>query len=133
MKRYLKQSAWTHRGNAEVETTVRTMLQAIRERRDDAIRGYAKDLDRWTAHEFKVPKDEINRAKRSLPESFKEDFALCLRNVTEFAKRQLASLHEFETEIDEGVILGQKLIPVKAVGCYIPGGKYPLISAAIMS
>ena len=116
----------------EVEATVQRMLADIAENRDDAIRRYARDLDKW-AGDFKVTPDTIASVKRSLPVSFKEDFAFCLAQVTEFARRQKDSLQAFETEIAPGVLLGQKLIPVTNVGCYIPGGKYPLISAAIMS
>jgi sulfopropanediol 3-dehydrogenase len=68
-----------------------------------------------------------------MPESFKDDFEVCRHNIQEFAKRQRDSIQEFEAEVTPGVTLGQKLIPVSAVGCYIPGGKYPLVSAAIMS
>ncbi len=116
----------------EVEQTVRRMLDDIAVNRDDAIRRYARDLDQWTG-DFKVTPDTIAAVKRALPVSFKEDFAFCLAQVTEFARRQKDSLQAFETEIAPGVLLGQKLIPITNVGCYIPGGKYPLISAAIMS
>jgi sulfopropanediol 3-dehydrogenase len=65
--------------------------------------------------------------------TFKEDFAFCKSQVVDFAKRQRDSVHAFEDEFGPGITLGQKIIPVETVGCYIPGGKYPLISAAIMS
>jgi sulfopropanediol 3-dehydrogenase len=131
---YLKRAAASSHGrNISVETTVRDMLNRIEQERDSAVRAYAQQLDKWVHPEFRVSKDDIHNVVRSTPETFKEDFAFCLHNVKEFAKRQLESLHEFEAEIQPGVTLGQKLVPVSAVGCYIPGGKYPLISAAIMS
>lgn len=133
MAYHLKTSAAEQRDTKQIETTVRTMLAAIETRRDDAIREYAQGLDKWESPHFKVGADEIRKVARDLPETFKDDFQLCLRNVSEFAKRQLASMSEFETEFTPGITLGQKLIPVETVGCYIPGGKYPLISAAIMS
>jgi len=108
------------------------MIAAIRDEGDDAVRRYALKLDGWTG-EFRVSDDDIRHVASRLPESFKEDFALCLRNVQEFARRQRDSIREFTAEIRPGVTLGQKLIPVERVGCYIPGGKYPLISAAAMS
>jgi sulfopropanediol 3-dehydrogenase len=116
-----------------VESTVREMIQRIEREGDGAVRAYAQELDKWVSREFRVSENEIRNIDRRTPETFKEDFSVCLHNVKEFAKRQLDSLHEFEAEIEPGVILGQKLVPVRAVGCYIPGGKYPLISAAIMS
>jgi sulfopropanediol 3-dehydrogenase len=109
------------------------MLADIAEHRDDAVRSYAQQLDGWERDEFRVSDDEIRRVERNLSETFKEDFAYCRRQVTDFARRQLESMREFEVELKPGVVLGQKLIPVGSVGCYIPGGKYPLISAAIMS
>lgn len=130
---HLKQpAAAVHADREQVETTVRAMLARIRQERDAAIRHYASSLDRWEG-DFRVSKDTIRSVAARLPESFKDDFAICLRNVREFARRQRASIHEFESEISPGVVLGQKLIPVERAGCYIPGGKYPLISAAIMS
>jgi sulfopropanediol 3-dehydrogenase len=115
-----------------IEATVREMIAAIRDEGEEAVRRYARDLDGWTG-EFRVSDDDIRHVASRLPESFKEDFALCLRNVQEFARRQRDSIREFTAEIRPGVTLGQKLIPVARVGCYIPGGKYPLISAAAMS
>lgn len=116
-----------------VEHTVREMITRIRDDGDSAVRHYAKNLDKWEADSFRVSADEISKTSDALPESFKEDFALCLRNVQDFARRQRDSMEEFVTEIQPGVVLGQKLIPVARVGCYVPGGKYPLISAAAMS
>jgi sulfopropanediol 3-dehydrogenase len=133
MPTYLKSAAPSSRGRNEVETTVRTMLADIAEHRDDAIRRYALQLDGWEREQFRVSDDEIRRVARALPESFKDDFAYCRRQVTEFARHQLDSMRAFEVETEPGVILGQRLVPVANVGCYIPGGKYPLISAAIMS
>src|SRR5690606_35919190 len=94
---------------------------------------YAAQLDKWEDKVFRVTKDDFKAAESSLPVSFKEDFDFAHKMVTEFAKRQLESVSEFESEIEPGITLGQKLIPVTSAGCYIPGGKYPLISAAIMS
>ncbi len=118
---------------AAVENTVRDMLGRVRDEGDAAVRHYAKTLDKWEQEAFRVSGDEIRAVTASLPETFKEDFALGLRNVQEFARRQRESMGEFTTEIAPGVQLGQKLIPIERVGCYIPGGKYPLISAAAMS
>ncbi len=132
-REYLKRSsAGEQKRRTEVEDTVRRMLGEIAEKRDEAIRRYARDLDKWSG-EFRVSDAEIEAKSKALPTTFKEDFAFCHRQVTEFARRQKDSMRAFETEMEPGVILGQKLIPVGSVGCYIPGGKYPLISAAIMS
>lgn len=130
-REYLKTAAGGAQARkAEVEDTVRRMLADIATDRDAAIRRFARDLDKWEG-DFRVSKAEIEAKAKLLPETFKEDFAFCHRQVTEFARRQKDSMRAFETEMEPGVLLGQKLIPVGSVGCYIPGGKYPLISAAI--
>jgi len=130
---YLKKAAvQVQKRKAEVEATVRRMLDDIAANRDEAVARYARELDGWTGS-FRVSDAEIAAKSRSLSKVFKEDFAVCLRNVSEFAKRQKESIQAFEVELQPGVTLGQKLIPVSAVGCYVPGGKYPLISAALMS
>jgi sulfopropanediol 3-dehydrogenase len=134
MPKYLKHAdAPRDSGRESVERTVREMIDAIRIEGDPAVRRYAERLDRWGSAEFRVPPDRIRAVSTRLPETFKEDFGVCLRNVQAFARRQRDSLGEFEAEIDDGIVVGQKLIPIETVGCYIPGGKYPLISAAIMS
>src|SRR4051812_44534503 len=109
------------------------MLDEIEQYRDDAVKRYAAQLDRWTKPTFRVSDEEIGAVRRTMSPVFKEDFAFCKKQVTDFAKRQRESLHEFEESFGAGITLGQKLVPVESVGCYIPGGKYPLISAAIMS
>ena len=131
---YLKKAdSVTKADRLRVEGVVRDMLSEIEERKDEAVKEFARSLDNWESGEFRVSNDAIRDVVNRLPETFKEDFAVCLRNVTEFARLQRQSISEFESEISPGTVLGQKLIPVSAAGCYIPGGKYPLISAAIMS
>jgi histidinol dehydrogenase len=131
-REYLKKATVGPQRKAEVEDTVRRMLAEIATRRDEAVKQYARDLDRWTGA-FRVSDAEIADKAKALPVSFKEDFAFCHKQVTDFARRQKDSMRAFEAETAPGIMLGQKLIPVGSVGCYIPGGKYPLISAAIMS
>ncbi len=130
---HLKKPAITAaKRRAEVEDTVRRMLADISTNGDDAIRRYARDLDKWEGA-FRVDTAELEAKSKTLSKVFKEDFEICLKNVQDFAKRQQESIQAFEIELYPGAVLGQKLIPIENVGCYIPGGKYPLISAAIMS
>lgn len=134
MRSYIKKAPeCAPAGVAAVETAVREMLARIRDEGDTAVRHYALVLDNWENDSFRVSPDRIRRVSAALPETFKDDFALCLRNVQNFARRQRESLTEFTAEIAPGIHLGQKLIPIGRAGCYIPGGKYPLISAAAMS
>lgn len=134
MVHYLKRAEQQSRqDNRDLVERVRTMIADIEQDGDDAVRRYARDLDGWQNPDFRVSDDEIASARKAMSSTFKDDFAFCKRQVTDFAKRQRDSLSEFEAQFGSGITLGQKIIPVDVVGCYIPGGKYPLISAAIMS
>lgn len=134
MVNYLKQAKpRSQQADHAVAERVRAMLEDIAANRDDAVRRHARELDRWGSPEFRVSAAEIDAARKAMSATFKDDFAYCKGQITEFARRQRDSLKEFEAEIGDGITLGQKIVPVETVGCYIPGGKYPLISAAIMS
>ncbi len=134
MKSYIKQAPPpAPQDRTRLEETVRKMLAALAASRDEAVKRYARELDRWDSGTFRVSEDQIRKVAKQLPESFKADFEYSLKQVTEFAKRQLETLRSFETEIEPGIILGQKMIPVERVGCYVPGGKFPLVASAIMS
>mgnify|MGYP001333016238 CR=1 FL=1 len=134
MPQYIKQApSKQERDMSAVEETPRRMLADIKYNGDDAVTRYAVELDKWHGGEFRVTNDQIAQAEASLPETFKEDFDFCHRQVVNFAKRQLETLTDFECETEPGIFLGQRQIPVSNVGCYIPGGKYPLVAAASMS
>jgi sulfopropanediol 3-dehydrogenase len=134
MPEYIKQAPPKEaRDMSAVEDTARRMLADIKENGDEAVTRYAEQLDKWQGGAFRVSEDQIAAAEASLPETFKEDFDFCHRQIVEFAKRQLATLTDFECETEPGILLGQKQIPIANVGCYIPGGKYPLVAAASMS
>jgi len=134
MKTYIKQAPPpAPQDRTRLEDTVRKMLAEIAAERDEAVKRYARELDKWDSGAFKVPDDEIRKVGKQLPETFKADLEYSLKQVTAFARRQLETLHSFETEIEPGIVLGQKMIPVERVGCYVPGGKFPLVASAIMS
>src|SRR5512145_1606931 len=134
MAEYLKKAKPRSRqADRAVVERVRAMLDDIETNRDAAVRRYAKELDRWDNPEFRVGAAEIDAARKAMSATFKDDFAYCKGQIAEFARRQRNSIGEFETEVGDGITLGQRIVPVETVGCYIPGGKYPLISAAIMS
>ena len=134
MPEYFKQAPpQKERDMSAVEDTARRMLADIKENGDAAVTRYAEEFDKWQGGDFRVTPDQIAAAEASLPETFKEDFDFCHRQIVNFAQRQLETLTDFECETEPGIILGQKQIPVTNVGCYIPGGKYPLVAAASMS
>lgn len=115
-----------------VAERVREMLDTIRQGGESAARQYARDLDNWSG-EF-VLSDEKRRALiEQVPEQTKEDLRFSLKQITRFAEAQRASLTEFEIETEPGVTLGQRLVPVHTVGCYVPGGRYAHAASALMS
>ena len=130
---YLKKAAKTPAtGEDDARERVESMLNDIESGGEARARNYAQSLDGWTG-DIVVNADEIARASESLPRRMKDDIAFAHDQVRAFAQAQLASLHEFETELHPGVIAGQKLIPVETAGCYVPGGRYAHIASAIMS
>ena len=130
---YLKKAAKTPvTGEDDTRERVNELLKDIESGGEARARHYAQSLDGWTG-DIVVSAEEIARASESLPQRMKDDIAFAHEQVRTFAEAQLASMHEFETELHPGVIAGQKLIPVDTAGCYIPGGRYAHIASAIMS
>jgi sulfopropanediol 3-dehydrogenase len=119
--------------NPDVADAVRAILDEVAEYADAAVARYAVKFDRWEGGDFRVDPNAVREAERNLPETFKDDFAYAHRNVSEFARRQRDSLSSFEFKPEDGIVLGQRVIPVARVGCYVPGGNYPLVASAIMS
>ncbi len=117
---------------AQTRATVEAILHDVEVRGEAAVREYAERFDGWTG-EFVVTQDDIARAGAGMSAQLREDIAFAHRQVYEFACRQRASLHEFQTELYPGLIAGQRLIPVNVAGCYVPSGRYAHIASAIMS
>ena len=108
------------------------MLAAIEARGEGAVREYAAKLDGWTG-DIVVPRDAIERRTRDVAESVRRDIEYATERVRRFADAQRASIHEFATEIQPGLIAGQRLVPVNVAGCYVPTGRYAHIASAYMS
>ena len=118
---------------AKVEAIVAEMLEDIRTNREDAVLKYARDLDKWTNPAIRITDDRIAQVEAMLPETWKDDVAYAITQVQDFARAQKETMQELEIELRPGVLLGHKHIPVSAVGCYTPGGKYPLVAGAFMT
>ena len=112
--------------------TVQRMLSDISEHGRSACERYARDFDGWHG-DIVVGEDTFAQASRTLSQGVKDDIAFAHQRVKDFAMRQRDSLHEFEVELIDGLIAGQKLIPVNTAGCYVPGGRYAHAASAIMS
>jgi sulfopropanediol 3-dehydrogenase len=112
--------------------TVQRLLADIQTNGREAVEKYARDLDGWRGS-IVVSQDDLSKASNSLAQGVKDDIAFAHARVKDFAQRQRDSLQEFEAELIEGLITGQKLIPVNTAGCYVPGGRYAHAASAIMS
>ncbi len=117
----------------QVRSTVETILLDIERRGDQAVREYSKRFDQWDPADFLLSPDQIQSAIARLSARELEDIRFAQAQIRRFAEIQRQSLRDVEVETRPGVVLGHKHIPVNNVGCYIPGGKYPLIASAHMS
>ncbi len=119
--------------DSKVRETVEAIIKDIEARGDVAVRDYSRKFDNWDPAEFRLSQAEIEAARKSLSPREIEDITFAQKQVRNFAQIQRDSMKDVEVETYPGVILGHKHIPVNAVGCYIPGGKYPLLASAHMS
>lgn len=113
-------------------SSVQEVISSVRKNGDVAIREYSKKFGDGDVENFKLTQEEINEALKQVDEETVNTIKYAIKNVKEFATAQLQSVKEFEVNIN-GNRLGQKIIPIDSVGCYIPGGNYPLPSSAIMT
>lgn len=119
--------------DAKVRATVEDIIRYIEKDGDDAVREYSRKFDNWDPTDFRLSRDEIAAARKQLSSREIEDIAFAQKQVRNFAQIQRDSMKDVEVETYPGVVLGHKHIPMNAVGCYIPGGKYPLLASAHMS
>ena len=136
MIRYLKRGKDAQaraEDDATVRATVEGIIKDVEARGDAAVRDYSRKFDNWDPADFRLSPAAIEAAMKSLSPREIEDIAFAQKQIREFAQIQLDSMQEVEVETLPGVILGHKHIPVNAVGCYVPGGKYPMIASAHMS
>ena len=118
---------------AQVKATVEEILTQVESRGDAAVRELSVKFDRWSPANFRLNTAEIESCIAALRPRDLEDIEFAQAQVRRFAQVQKAALNDVEVETLPGVILGHKNIPMNSVGCYVPGGKYPLIASAHMS
>lgn len=112
---------------------VANTLKDIEEQGDKAVRDLSIKFDKWDPEQFKLSQAQIEEIVDSIPEDVKHDIAFAQDNIKKFAEAQRDSMKDIHVEVIPGVFLGHKNIPVESVGCYIPGGRYPMIASAHMS
>jgi sulfopropanediol 3-dehydrogenase len=117
----------------KVRDIVTGILEAIEERGETALREISEKFDQWNPPSFRLSEREIETCFSQLSPPTIEDIKFAQAQVRNFAQAQRSALKDIEIETLPGVILGHKHIPVDSVGCYVPGGKYPLVASAHMS
>ncbi|GAB2606337.1 histidinol dehydrogenase [Spirosoma areae] len=119
--------------DAQVRATVEQMLADVRAGGDAAVRTLSERLDNWSPASFRLAKDEIEAIIASLPQQVIDDITFAQTQIRNFAQIQREAIRDVEVETLPGVFLGHKNIPVNSVGCYVPGGRYPMVASAHMS
>lgn len=128
-----KNQAEVKQSDEKVRNIVSETIQNIENYGDQTLRELSIKFDNWNPDSFRLTDKQIQNIVSNIPKQVKDDIAFAQNNIQRFAKAQKESLKDFEIENIPGVILGQKNIPVESVGCYIPGGRYPMIASAHMS
>ena len=118
---------------AKVRATVEGLLADIEKRGDDAVREYSRKFDNWDPPAFKLSAAEIQACLKAMSPRDVDDIKFAQTQIRNFAQIQKDALRDVEVETLPGVVLGHKNIPVGSVGCYVPGGKYPLLASAHMT
>jgi sulfopropanediol 3-dehydrogenase len=122
-----------HEADVKVQQIVAGILEDIRLRGDDAVRELSIRFDNWDPPDFKLTEEQIQEVIASVDQQTIEDLKFAQEQIRNFAQYQKDALLDIEVETLPGVILGHKNIPVNSVGCYVPGGQYPMVASAHMS
>lgn len=136
MKRVLKRGRSSDRiaeEDASIRGTVEAILADVAARGDAAVREYSAKFDNWEREDFRLTDAEIRSCLSELSARDLDDIRFAQAQVRNFAEHQKAALADIEVETLPGVVLGHKNIPISSVGCYVPGGKYPMVASAHMS
>jgi sulfopropanediol 3-dehydrogenase len=119
--------------DAKVRETVEHILAKVEARKDAAVRELSEKFDKWSPPSFRLSEQEIERAISQVRKRDLDDIKFAQTQVRNFAKAQRDSMKDVEIETLPGVVLGHRHIPVNSIGCYVPGGRYPMVASAHMS
>ncbi|MCS3407008.1 histidinol dehydrogenase [Serratia sp. AKBS12] len=113
--------------------TVSAIIARVKQEGDAALRDYSQQFDKQVPQQFEVTESEIEQALASMDPQTRRDSEFAIEQVRRFAQAQFATMQPLEIETLPGVHLGHRIIPIQTVGCYVPGGRYPILSAPVMS
>ena len=136
MARWLKRgmdSVEISHAEAKVRETVEDILRQVEQRKETAVRELSKKFDNWEPNDFRLTHAQIESAVSKVPKRDLEDIKFAQAQVRNFASKQRDSMLDVEVETLPGVVLGHRHIPVNSIGCYVPGGRYPMVASAHMS
>src|SRR5436853_3145613 len=136
MPRHIKIAALADQqdeADAKTRTTVEAIIADVKARGDAAVRELSARFDKWSPPSFRLSDSEIRALVAQVPAQTIEDIEFAQQQIRNFAEIQRASMRDVEVETLPGVVLGHKHIPVGSVGCYVPGGRYPMVASAHMS
>jgi len=136
MARFLKKgksASEIKAADMKVRDTVENIIKDIEDNGDLAVRQYSATFDKWSPESFRLTDEEICGIVARTPRQVKDDILFAQQQIRYFAEQQLASISDIEVETLPGIFLGHKNIPVNSAGCYIPGGRYPMVASSHMS
>lgn len=117
----------------QLQRSVDAILKKVKKEGDKALRYYAKKFDKYEPASFRVSPEDAARAKEHLSPAVIEELDFAIEQVEAFARAQRRSIVAFEKEFTPGKRMGQRIIPVDSCGCYVPAGRYPCLTSAVMS
>ena len=118
---------------AKTRQIVESILSDVETRGDEAVRELSSKFDKWSPESFRLSDNQIQEIISIIPKGTIDDIIWAQAQVRRFAQIQKSALRDIEIETIPGVILGHKNIPINSVGCYVPGGRYPMVASAHMS
>ena len=136
MLRYIKRAALAgqhEEADAKIRSTVETIVADVAKGGDAAVRELSERFDKWSPPSFRLSEDEIAALVAKVAPRTIDDIKFAQAQIRNFAEIQRTSLKDVEIETLPGVVLGHKHIPVGSVGCYVPGGRYPMVASAHLS
>src|SRR5438874_755692 len=136
MTRHIKRAALAGQqeaADARIRSTVESIIADVARRGDEAVRELSERFDKWSPPSFRLSTDEIESLVAEVSPQTIADIKFAQDQIRSFAEIQRASLRDVEVETLPGVVLGHRHIPVGSVGCYVPGGRYPMVASAHMS
>ena len=113
--------------------TVSAIIERVKSEGDEALKAFSQQFDKVVPAQFEVTAHEIETALSEMDPQTRRDSEFAIQQVRRFAEAQLATMQPLEVETLPGVHLGHRIIPVQTVGCYVPGGRYPILSAPVMT